>query len=174
MGLFRLTKQASKKDKLLELQKIVLDNSPDRLIVSEKQLKELATKAANRDLEIIKDCIYILETTKKPETFFSRFDLFIAKAEHLRVYEEHLRFTASPSAAYGELWQDRQECIHNFLVRYFCDTLDQVDKLKTDKAKLNKYQKFYDSLQPYYEQMNPDNIDYIETKYRAYTRRLLK
>ena len=170
MGLFDLF--GKKKKHLLELQEVVLGKKSTRLIMTEKQLISAATASAQRDIEIIQDCVRIVSETKKPDTFFSRFDLLISKSEHLRIYERFIRFTESPSAAYGQLWNDRQECIGQFLVRYFSDVFDQAEKLKTDKGKLNKYQKFYDSLQPYYEQMNAENIDYIETKYRAYTRRL--
>lgn len=161
-----------KKENLLELQEIVLGKSYTKLIMTEKQLISAATASAQRELEIIHDCLRIISETKKPDIFFSRLDLLFAKAERLRIYEKHISFTESPSAAYGQLWEDRQECISLFLVRYFSDVFDQAENLKTDKGKLNKYQKFYDSLQPYYEQMNADNIDYIETKYRAYTKRL--
>ena len=168
MGLFDLF--GNKKQELLELQKLVLDNSPDKLIMSEKQLKDLATKAAARDLEIIQDCIRIVGSTTKPDTFFSRLALLIDKADNLRKYEKFISFKgASPSEAYGQLWSDYQESIQRFLIRYFSDVFDQAEKLKTDNGKLNKYQKFYDSLQPYYSQMSADHIDYIETKYKAYT-----
>lgn len=174
MGLFDLF-GANKKEGLLELQKLVLANSPNKLIMSEKQLKGMATEAAARDLEIIQDCIRIVGTTTKPDTFFSRLALLIDKADNLRKYEKFISFKgATPSEAYGQLWEDHQESIHQFLIRYFSDIFDQAEKLKTNKGKLNKYQKFYDSLQPYYNQMNAENIDYIETKYKAYTRYLLK
>ena len=68
MGLFSLFGNKKKKEDLLELQKNILVNSPDRLIMSEKQLMESATRMAQRDLEIIQDCIRILGETKKPET----------------------------------------------------------------------------------------------------------
>jgi hypothetical protein len=172
MGLFGLFRRDKKKEGLLELQGIVSGKQYNKLVMTEKQLIDAATRAAQRDIEIIQDCMRIIKETKKPDTFFSRLDLFVVTAERLRIYEKHLRFSVSPSAAYGQLWDDYQECIGQFLVRYFMDVFDQAAKLKTDRAKLNKYQKFYDSLQPYYEQMNAENIDYIETKYRAYTRRL--
>ena len=173
MGLLDLF-GSKKKAELLELQKIVLVNSPNKLILSEAKLKGLAASAAQRDLEIIQDCIRILGSTTKPDTFFSRFALLIEKADHLRIYEKYIKFSVPPSKAYGELWADRQECINRFLVRYFMETFDKAEAMKTDKGKRNKYQNFYDSLQPYYDQMDADNIDYIETKYRAYTQYLLK
>lgn len=173
MGLMDLFKGKTNKDDLLQLQKIVVADSPDKLIMSEKQLKSLAATSAQRDLDIIQDCVRIIGTTKKPDTFFSRLDLLVEKADNLRTYEKFLSFKgASPSAAYGEIWSDYQEAIYQFLFRYFLDTLDQADKAKTAKGKLSKFQKFYDSLQPYYERMNAENIDYIETKFRAYTRDL--
>lgn len=166
MGLFN----NKKNEKLLNLQKIVLENSPDRLIMTERQLIASAESMAQRDLEIIQDCIRLIGDTKNPDTFFSRFDLLVEKADHLRLFEDYISFTASPSLAFGEVWADQQEAIKRFLIRYFCDVFDKAEAAKTDKGKLSKYQKFYDSLQPYYHKMNADNIDYIETKYRAYTK----
>lgn len=174
MGLFVLFGGKQKKESLLELQDVVSGKSYGRLVMSEKQLIDAATRSAQRDIEIIHDCIRIISETKKPDTFFSRFDLFIEAADRLRIYEKHIRFSSSPSAAYGQLWEDQQECTRQFLIRYFSDVFDQAENLKTDKGRLNKYQKFYDSLQPYYDKMNEENIDYIETKYRAYTRALKK
>ena len=171
-GMFSLISHNQEKEELLELQKLVLGNSPDRLIMSKEKLIATAKCAAQRDLEIIQDCVRIISETKKPDTFFSRLNLLISKVENLRIYEKHLKFSGSPSAAYGQIWEQHQECIGQFLVRYFSDVLDQAEKLKTDKGQRNKYQKFYDSLQPYYDQMDASNIDYIETKYRAYTRSL--
>jgi hypothetical protein len=164
-----------KKAELLELQKLVIENSPDRLIMSERKLKELARQAAARDLAIMQDCIRIVEKTTKPDTFFPRLDLLVAKTASLQNYERFIKFGgASPSAAFQQLCSDYQECVHEFLVRYFCDIFDKAEKLKTDKGKFNKYKLFYDSLQPFYKQMNEENIDYVETKYRAYTRGLTK
>lgn len=64
MGLLDLFKNNNKKkEELLALQKLVVDNSPDKLIMSEKQLKRIAAEMAERDLKIIHDCIRILEST---------------------------------------------------------------------------------------------------------------
>lgn len=169
MGLFDLFNSKKKAD-LLELQRLVLVDSPNRLTMSEKQLIKSAENIVKRDLEITKDCIRILKSTTKPDTFFSRLDLLIEKADKVRKFEKYIRFSVSPSLAYNELLKDYQECIYQFLVRYFCETFDAAEKLKTESGKRNRYQKFYDSLQPYRHYMNDDNIDYIETKFKAYTR----
>lgn len=53
----------------------------------------------------------------------------------------------------------KQEEIRTFLNRYFDDAKKKADKMKTDKGKLGKYEKFYQNLQPYYESMNSENIE---------------
>lgn len=164
-----------RKEELLCLQKNVLDNSPDKLICSEKQLIALAYQKAENSLRIVQDCNKILQTTIAPDVFFSRFQLLIQHSSNLAIMEKYISFSgASPTAAFNVLMSEKQECIKQFLIRYFCKVLDKADSLKTAKGKLNQYQKFYDSLTPYFAEMDADNIDYIETKYKAYTRLLEK
>jgi len=161
------------KAELLELQKIVLDNSPDELILSKKKLIELARIHAENSLRIVHDCNNILQNTTKPDVFFERFQLMILHSSNLVILEKYIPFSgASPTDAFHVLMSEKQECINQFLIRYFCAVFDKAEKMKTDKGKLNQYQKFYDSLVPYFDEMDADNIDYVETKYRAYTRRL--
>ena len=171
MGLFDIF--GRDRAELLELQKIVLDNSPDELILSKKKLIELAKMHAENSLRIVQDCSKILQNTTKPDVFFERYQLMILHSSNLVILEKHIPFYgASPKTAFNVLIAEKQECINQFLIRYFCAVFDKAEKLKTDKGKLNQYQKFYDSLLPYYDEMDANNIDYIETKYRAYTRRL--
>ncbi len=167
----------TKKQELLELQKLVVKDSPNRLIVSEKELVGTATAMITRDLKIVQDCVQIVNNTTKPDTFFYRLSLLEEKAQSLCAFEQfgnYIKFSVPPSAAFVDFSFSKQEAIRQFLIRYFFEIFDQARNLKTAKGKYNKYQKFYDSLQPYYEIMNDENIDYIETKYKAYTRDLTK
>ena len=173
MGLFDLFR--SKNDDLLELQKLVVENAPDKLIMSEKQLKAIANQKAANSLRIAQDCSHILQTTTSPDVFFDRFQLFAWHCSELALLEKYVPISGgSPTEVFGVLMKEKQEIINQFLVRYFCKVFDKAESLKTDKGKLNQYQKFYDSLKPYFSEMDADNIDYIETKYRAYTRLLTK
>lgn len=164
-----------RKGELLALQKIVLDSSPDKLIYSETQLKELAYQKAGNSLRIVQDCNKIVQSTIDPDTFFSRFQLLIQHSNNLSNLERYVSFSgASPTYAFNVLAAEKQECIKQFLIRYFCKVDIKAESLKTAKGKLNQYQKFYDSLKPYFSEMDANNIDYIETKYKAYTRSLEK
>jgi hypothetical protein len=135
----------------------------------------LANQTAKRELKIAQDCVHIVKTTTKPDVFFSRLDLLIEKAEKLKQLEPYIKFSgASPSAVFAEVIRDYPTATKQFIIRYFMDVYDHARELKTDKAKLNRYQKFYDSMQPYYYRLNDEHIDYIETKFRVYTADLKK
>ena len=168
-----IVKANEKRDFLLEWQNTILAEPTNRLIMSKQQLKASTIQQAENDLRIIKDCVAIIENTTQPDTFFMRLHLMIEKAKHLQTLEKYIGFhNATPSAALDEALNNYQESIKLFLIRYFSDTFDKAEKLKTDKGKYNKYKKFYDSLQEYYCYMSAENIDYIETKFSAYTRLL--
>jgi len=160
VGLFTFGK---KKEYLLNWQKVVLSDSPDKLIMTEKQLKEATEQQAKNDLRIINDSRTILETTVNPDTFFSRLNLLKDKAKHLVCLEPYMQFTgASPTVALNEVINTEQEAIYNFIIRYFGDVFDKAQKLKTDAGKCKRYQVFYDSLAPYFDKMDERNKKYVE------------
>ena len=161
----------NKKQRLLEWQNVVMAQRSDRLVMSEQQLRQASVQQAQNDLRIMNDCKNLVSTTVKPDVFFSRLNLMIEKGTHLQQLERYVSFSgASPTAALNEIKQDYQEAVRQFLVRYFSDTFDKAEAMKTEKGKQNKYIKFYESLQEYYCYMNDSNKEYVETKYRAYVK----
>lgn len=172
MGLFDFLtgKNNAKTERLLQWQNAIMQDSPNRLIMTEQQLRDATTQQANNDLRIINDCVKLVSQTTKPDVFFTRLNLIVEKLRHLASLEKYLAFSgASPTAAYNDVMRDYNESIRLFLIRYFSETFDKAEAMKTEKGKIGKYQKFYDSLQEYYCYMTEEHIDYIETKYKAYT-----
>lgn len=162
MGLFGF----AKKQRLLDLQNLVTDRPYGKLIMTEEQLIRTAHAQAARELEIMNDCVRILQSTKKPDVFFSRLELLGNKLYRLTQFERHVNFPeVKPSFAFNAYQRDYQAMIHSFLVRYCNDVIEQAEALKTNKAKQNKYQKFFDSLQPYFNVMSPQNIEYIYSSF---------
>lgn len=173
MGLFDFIKKKSnaRKEHLLRWQNLLMPDSPNKLIMTEQQLKSATIQQAENDLRIIRDCAALVEKTTNPEVFFMRLNLLIEKSKHLTNFEQYISFSgASPAAAYHEALQNYNEAINQFLIRYFSETFNKAESLKTEKGRIGKYQKFYDSLQKYYCFMTSDHIDYIETKYKVYTK----
>lgn len=161
---------AKSKKELLALQKLVVENSPNKLVFSEEQLIKMAYPQAQRYLTIVNESVSLVNNTVKPDVFFSRYELIEENLGILSLFEPYIKFKGNkPSAELDKLQIYKQEQTLIFLARYFSDTKKQAGNMKTDKGKLNKYEKFYQSLQPYYNLMNSENIDYIETNYKSAT-----
>lgn len=172
MGLFNFWKKKSnaKKEHLLRWQKVLMPDGPDKLIMTEQQLKSATMQQAENDLRIIQDCVSLVEKTTKPDVFFMRLNLLKEKSKHLASFEKYIKFSGqSPTAAYNEVVKNYHEAVNQFLWRYFSETFDKAEAMKTEKGRIGKYQKFYDSLQEYYIYMNEENIAYIEKKYKDKT-----
>ena len=173
MGLFDFLKKKANANKeyLLSWQRLVMPDSQDDLIMTEQQLRSATMQQAENDLRIIQDCMRLVEKTTKPDVFFMRLNLLVEKSKHLVSLEKYITYSgATATAAYNEVCTNYHEAINQFLIRYFSETLDKAESMKTEKGRIGKYKKFYDSLQMYYGYMSEENIDYIETKYKAYTR----
>lgn len=150
---------------LLDWQKTILPDSPDKLIMSQEQLQNESERQANEDLRIIQDCAKLISETLIPETFFSRLDLLKEKAKHLKLLEPYIEFEGtSPTAAFNEVLEHEQDAIHLFLERYYSAILTKAESMKTERGRANQYQKFCDSLYPYTDKMNEQNLDYIKHK----------
>lgn len=180
MALFDFMKKKSNEHKeyLLQWQNTLMTDSQNELVLTEQQLKSFTMQQAENDMRIFNDSIKLVENTTKPDVFFMRLNLLVEKLKHLISLEKYVTLSGasikfsgeSPAAVYNEITQNYHEIINQFLIRYFSETFDKAEAMKTEKGRIGKYQKFYDSLQEYYRYMNDENIDYIETKYRAYTR----
>lgn len=167
MGFWDIVKSVvfAKKEYLLEWQRLLLPGS-HKLSMNEQQLKAATIQCAENDLRIIDDCARLIEQTTNPEVFFMRLNLLIEKLNRLMQFEKYIKFSgSSPTAAYNEACQNYQMAIYHFLIRYYSETFDKACAMKTEKGRIGKYQKFYDSLQKYYRYMSAENTHYIETKY---------
>ena len=118
-----------------------------------------------RDMEILNDCAKLIETTVNPDTFFSRYDLYMEK---LRIIA-HAEMTGkvkvtgeSPSRKLTVINTQKQkiETINAFIDRMWTDTCNKANKLKTDKGRQNCYKKFHDTLDTYKYRMPMDCIQY--------------
>lgn len=168
--MFNLFKKKEDNQYLLEWQNAILKDKSDKLVMNKKQLIQATSQQAQRYIEISNDCVKIVNDTVNPNTFFDKLELLEDTSKKLVSLEKYLDFKgAKPSQALQEFNSQKQTAIKEFLIRYFTSILDKVDKLKTERGKMNQFQKFYDSLIPYFDLMNDENKDYIITKYKAYT-----
>lgn len=174
MGFFSLLFNKKKqKEFFLNWQKLITQKESDRLLLNYKQLKAATITSIKNDQRIIGDCLEIVEKTAKPDTFFMRLNLMVEKTKHLEALTEYADYAGIKTKGIEEFCENvpnaYNDFIKKFLIRYFSDTFDKAESMKTEKGKIGKYQKFYDSLQEYYNSMTKEHIDFIETKYRLHT-----
>ena len=163
MGLLDFLKNAG----LLELQKRLAPNSPNKLVFSEKQLRQMANQQAKNSLRIIKDSSAILQNTTNPDVFFSRLDLCVRHIENLNFLKPWIKLKGvSPEILLRETNKQKYDITLNFLKRYYQTISEKAEGMKTPKGRDNQYKKFYETLKPYQSEMNQACLDYIESTLR--------
>lgn len=155
------------KKELLVWQKIVVTDSPEKLITTEKELQRFSNEQAANDIRIIQDCNRILGETVVPDVFFSRLDLLKKHSLHLIQLEPYVNFSgASPSEAYRQVIDEEQDAIYNFIVRSYNRVWDEASKMKTEAGKKRKFQNYFNAMNTFQECMNDKNIAYLQYKQR--------
>lgn len=122
--------------------------------------KSNAQFMAPQYLKTANDCARIVNSTKNPEVFFSRYQLLIDKLEQLAALEKYIKFSGTkPSKQLIEIKRKRDLTIHDFLVRYFDDTKGKIESAKTSKTKYNNAQKFNTEISYHIHELSKYNIE---------------
>lgn len=110
-------------------------------------------------LKIANDCANIVNTTKNPEVFFDRYNLLINKLENLSKLERFKCFTGTPPSQNLEnILNQKSLSINDFIDRFYNETIQQINSLKTKNAKNKRIENFYQQLSKYNDCMLPENI----------------
>lgn len=122
-------------------------------------------------LKIANDCANLVNTTKNPDVFFMRYNLLINKLENMAKLEPFKCFNGtSPSQNLANILNKKELTINDFIDRFYNDTLAQINKFKTEKAKEKRIENFYTNLSKYNDYMLPENVE----KYLSMYENLLK
>ena len=150
----------------LKLQKILVADSPDYLVMSKKQLLEQARFRLSNNMRIIKESAAIVESTCDVGTFFSRFDLIIERYKDCCLFEPLIPFEGhSPTGAYNQAVSERQKEIEKFVHRHIAKLIEDAAKLKTERGRQNRYAKSYEAFKNYYSSINESNQAIIESEF---------
>lgn len=156
MGLFGKSKK-----ELLEWQNMITDRPMDRLYLTEKQLQEASYLVVQNHLRIVNDCERLINTTKKPEVFFSRFESLLEIDQKLVVLSKYMKFQGrTPAEALAQATEQKPVAIRELMDRCFED----AESLKTDSARAKRYQKILHDFLPYKTQIDDPNWTYMEEK----------
>lgn len=98
---------------------------------------------ATRLEQIYSDSIKLVDTTKKPDVFFSRLSLVFDTLLALQKYEKkHFFKGVTPSQRIKNLAEILEREVNQFIMRVSYDELNKISALKTDKARSARIDKF--------------------------------
>lgn len=134
--------------------KITINNQKDAIVYAERFLKECNTLTKQ------------VNTTKNPRIFFENYSVLINITKNLCNLETFVNFQEqSPVATLNYLTSIKERETTFMLQRFVEDIQNQIDKLKTDKAKINTINKAFDNLSKYNEEMTQNNISLYKNYY---------
>lgn len=173
MGLFgyfarKKEEQLRKTAELLEWQNAVCADKSTTLYMTEGQLASTTIQIVSNDIRIFDDCANIINSTEKPSVFFPRLALAEETIRHLVEIEAYIKkvgqiqMNTLPSDLYQKFQGGKDAYITEFLYRYYNSVRAKADRLKTERGKQNQFQKFFESLEPYFDQISERNMFHIE------------
>ena len=163
MGIFNFRKKKS----LLELQKLVITNSPNKLIMKENELLDNAYKICNNYINKISDFVQIINTTSNPNLYFQTYEIMLDYTKKLIKFEPYLHFKGNPPTYSLDMFlSQRQQSINDFLSRYYENIAKKAIDDATEQGITALYNQFKNSLLPYYSIINDSNIHFIDVTCR--------
>lgn len=107
-----------------------------------------------------------VNSTSNPRIFFENYLELINNTKNLSKLEKYVEFNGTPpSETLNRLMQQKDNETTFMLHRFYDDVQNQVDSLKTEKAKLNTINKNFDNLSKYDSEMSETNIKLYKSFY---------
>lgn len=129
------------------------------------KIKEQAREQSKQWLKIVNDCADLVNTTKKPDVFFNRYNLMLEYLEKLAglectgIFEN---FKELPSATFLRIEAQFPAATNDFIDRSFSEAQEKAEALKTEKGKANAMQRYFDNMEQYIIHMDGESIEYLD------------
>lgn len=105
----------------------------------------------------------IVNRTTDPDAFFTEYDSLKELAEKLTVVAKYVKFKGTKPAEVLRMAVDQEQAaVRDLIVRCFQKAQLNAEKLKTEKGKLGQFEKFQDSLVPYFFRMSAVNAELVQ------------
>lgn len=164
MGIFDFFKMKKKEDnsELIKLQNIILKTNDTRLIISRKQLSDATNKYVFQHSKIVNDCVNLLGNSNNTDTFFNRFNLLVENLTCLSKIEQYHSFNGIlPSIQLNKVLSGKEMMINAFIDKNWGSLLSKIASLKTEKAKQNNIDKFFENMFLYKNSLCNSNIEHL-------------
>ena len=125
--------------------------------------KAAAEMMAPQWLKIMIESRDIVNRTTEPDVFFSRYDTVKEKAEQLASISKYVKFKGmKPAEVLRRVTEQEDAATRDMVLRCFQKAVLNAEKLKTEKGKLGQFEKFQNSLEPYFFRMSDENARLVQ------------
>lgn len=129
-----------------------------------KMARLTAEMAAPGYLKIAQDCAKLVNTTVKPDVFFSRYDLLESVLACLVLTEPYVKFNGTqPMAQLRKVQAQRLQAERDFIQRSYDRMIQEARALKTEKGQSGRLVKYFTTMEGYAEQLGPDGAAYLQS-----------
>lgn len=154
-------------DNMFQLQQLIIPGQ-SKLIMSLDELESHGYRAIERYAQIIEDCEKIVHNTENAETFFSRYNLLLDTLNNLSHFEPFFSFHGYiPSDKYRYYIDKKQHFIQLLANRLYNKALIKADNLKTEKGKINQFNKALELIMNYKVEMTNETVNHIKNKFNT-------
>ncbi|PAE20543.1 hypothetical protein CHH80_11060 [Bacillus sp. 7504-2] len=116
------------------------------------------------EINIINDCLYLVRNSKNLETVINRLELGAQKAYLVEQLEQAGLYNNEPTSR--ELIDifigQKSKIINDCIEKSYKNMLKKAEELKTQRGKINRYNKFIEELHKYDDDYTLENEDYIK------------
>ena len=148
----------------IDAQNLVCRMKQSRLVISDAQLMIAIKIYVNGHMKVIRDSQHLVNTTKKVNIFFGRYDTLIERAEALCKLDaiKPGLLTNDPAQQVRNCKANLPAAIDKMIDRCWLEAKTKADGLKTEKAKNNCFERLFDSFAEFDYRMFMSNREHIE------------
>lgn len=154
----------AEENKLYELQQLLYGAESSVGSVPENDIVGLMVQKVGSALSGLSEHADHMDKAKTPEEFFDSYIVAKDKLNELIPFEPYFRFTASPSEAMKTLYGDQSTVCIDFVRDCYEKTEKKAEELVTERGRMGRYQRLYDSMKPYLDVMDKKSYDYVKDK----------
>lgn len=160
-GIFGKAKE--ERERLAIWQSYITYGKPVGAQFSKEKLAEYSLDAYNRHLKMARESADLFQKTVKTDVFFGRYNHFIESARFIVGLAEFIELpdnNVAESLRYAE--NNFEEICNDFIMRAFSRAADDVQNLKTEKAKMKRYLHFFEDIEMYRDEFPSRSFSYFQ------------
>lgn len=144
--------------------KLVLDQNNMNIQPAMKLSIDYSNASLVNELRIIHESTNLIDNSKNIDTVISRLEFIPEHISYLKQLEQLGLYNTIPTANdyYTEYVVLKDKKIQQAIVRCYKQVLDDASELKTEKARLNRENKYFDKLNAYKQKLSPTVQNYID------------